>query len=345
MERQYVERSSRFGMSSGPALRLIAIGGLAIFLLLFLMAWGLKQGLKPQESQRPQIRRELSPFDGRRAFADLEKVVALGPRTAGSKAAESCRAMIKRVLSGAGLTVREHRFEAQTPAGSVQMTNVYGIVEGTEPGVVILSNHYDTKRFSSFEFVGANDGGSTTAWMMEMARTLGPRRDGRSVWLVFFDGEEAFENWSAEDGLYGSRAFAAHLAETEQLADIAALINVDMIGDRYLGINQDPGAPDFLRQTIWQAARDLGYSKHFLAVGSGLIEDDHIPFREAGVAAINLIDFSYGGSIAEHRRTWHTPADTLDKVGWESLQVVGDVLYAVLPELDAVLDRLGSRTE
>lgn len=342
---RHVEKSSRLGMSSGPALRLIAAGGLAVFLILFLMAWGLKQGLKPQESQRPQIRREHSPFDGRRAFADLEKVVALGPRTAGSQAAESCRAMIKRALGGAGLTVREHRFEAQTPAGAVPMTNVYGIVEGTEPGVIILSNHYDTKRFSAFEFVGANDGGSTTAWMMEMARALGGGRDGRSVWLVFFDGEEAFETWSAEDGLYGSRAFAAHLEETGRLGEVAALINVDMIGDRYLGINQDPGAPAYLRETIWRAARDLGYGKHFLAVGSGLVEDDHIPFREAGVPAINLIDFSYGGSIAEHRRTWHTAADTLDKVGWESLQVVGDVLYAVLPELDAVLDRVGSETE
>lgn len=333
------------GMASGPALRFIAICGIFLIAILILLSYGLKRGLKPQEQQRAVIRRELSPFDGRKAFTDLERIVALGPRPPGSKAAESCRAIIRRGLRSAGLTVREQPFTASTPAGPKAMVNLYGIVEGTDPGVIILSNHYDTKHIQAFDFAGANDGGSTTAWMLEMARALGGSRDGRSIWLVFFDGEEAFDTWSETDSLYGSREFVRQLTSDGALGDIAALINVDMIGDCYLGISQDPGAPKELNQLVWQVARDQGYSKHFLSIGVGMMDDDHVPFRRAGVPAVNLIDFSYGGSIVEHRKNWHTAEDTIDKVCWESLQVVGDVIYAVLPEMDAVLNRMGSRPE
>jgi glutaminyl-peptide cyclotransferase len=297
--------------------------------------------LKPNPDQRVTIRYEQTPFDGRRAYADLERVVGYGPRPPGSDALERLRGFIKSELRGAGLTVVEHRFEAATPLGPVKMVNVYGVVEGSDPGVIILSNHYDTKRFETFEFVGANDGGSTTAWMMEMARALGPERLGRSIWLMFFDGEEALVRWTEDDSLYGSRAFVRHLREEGQLEQIDALINVDMIGDCYLGVFNDSQAPAWLRDTIWRHAAALGYGSHFLSLGNPDILDDHVPFRNAGVVAINLIDFSYGGSTVEHRANWHTEEDTLDKVCWESLQAVGDVVYDALPAIDEGLDQKG----
>lgn len=214
------------------------------------------------------------------------------------------------------------------------MTNLVGVVQGTLPGLILLSNHYDTKYFPEFTFVGANDGGSTTAWMLEMARSLGPQREGRTIWLCFFDGEEAFQEWTETDSLYGSRAFVQHLAETGEAAQVRAIINVDMIGDCRLGIFKDPGAPAWLQDAVWEQAKRLGYGKAFLLSGRN-IQDDHIPFRRAGIPALELIDFEYGGSAVAHQNTWHTARDTLDKVCAASLQAVGDVIYHALPVIES----------
>jgi len=223
------------------------------------------------------------------------------------------------------------------------MANIYGVVQGSDPGVIVISNHYDTKLFDGFRFVGANDGGSTTAWMLEMARTLGPKRQGHTIWLVFFDGEEALVKWSKSDSLYGSREFVEKHIDNGNRDDIRLVINVDMIGDCYLGISGDPDAPRGLTDLIWQKANELAYGAHFLPFGLAGLQDDHIPFRLAGVHCINLIDFSYGGSQVEHRQNWHTARDTLDKVCWQSLQAVGDVIYDALPEIDSYLSASGSR--
>ncbi len=122
-----------------------------------------------------------------------------------------------------------------------------------------------------------------------------------------------------------------------ELASIQTMINVDMIGDIYLGIHRDPGAPEWLHTIIWNAADRLSYGKHFIR-RSLAVEDDHIPFREAGIPSIELIDFMYGGSVLDHQRTWHTPNDTIDKVSAASLQAVGDVIYHALFDIDAYLN-------
>lgn len=278
-----------------------------------------------------------SPFDGERAFRDLERIVAIGPRTSGSEGHAAMRGYLRTELETAGFQVNEHRFEADTPIGPVQMTNMWVEIAGSEPGLILLSNHYETKYFPQFTFVGANDAGSTTAWMLEMARVMGTQRDGRSLWLVFFDGEEAFKDWSETDSLYGSRAFVDYLREKGLLDQVDVLINVDMIGDRFLGVKRDPGAPTWLSLTIWNTARELGHGAHFL--GESLaINDDHVPFRRAGIDAINIIDFEYGDSPRAHRNTWHTPRDTIDKVSAGSLQVIGDVIYHALPRIETHLD-------
>ena len=276
-------------------------------------------------------------FDGVRAYETLKEVVAIGPRPPGSSEAAALRDLIRTELAQAGLEVTEYPFDTDTPLGKRHMVNLVVVVKGTRPGVIALGNHYDTKFFDRFRFVGANDGGATTAWMIEMARTLGPARKGRSVWLLWFDGEEAFQEWTATDSLYGSRETVRRLRATQELGEVRALINLDMIGDCHLGIARDAGAPPWLVNVLWKSAAELGYERHFLAE-SQTIEDDHVPFRLAGVPCINLIDFEYGTSRAEHDATWHTANDTIDRVCPASLQAVGDVVYHALPAIESVLD-------
>lgn len=213
------------------------------------------------------------------------------------------------------------------------MTNLSVTCEGTRPGTIIISGHYDTKYLPYINFVGANDAGSSTAFLLEMARTLGPTREGYSVQFVWFDGEEAIVDWSETDSLYGSREMVRRLREDDRLGEIKAMINVDMIGDCRLNILRDPGAPGWLRDVIWSTAAELGYSRNFTWIEKSL-DDDHMPFRRAGIPAINLIDFEYGENALEHGLNWHTERDTIDRVCPESLQAVGDVLFHALPRVE-----------
>ncbi|MEX2016388.1 MAG: M28 family peptidase [Candidatus Hydrogenedentales bacterium] len=278
-----------------------------------------------------------SPFDGSRAYRDLEALVAMGPRVPGTEASRQAQAYIRRELEQAGLTVHEHAFQAKTPKGARAMANLYGVVEGNEPGVILLSTHYDTKYMPDIQFVGANDGGSTTAWLIEMARVLGPEREGKTVWLVFYDGEEAFVEWTEDDSLYGSRAFVEHLRDKDLLETVEAAVNVDMIGDCELGVFKDAGALKWLEDAVWETAHELEHDDLFLPRPLSL-EDDHVPLRDAGVPSMNLIDFHYGGGVNAHRQNWHTSRDTIDKVCAESLKVVGDVIWHALPKIERALD-------
>ena len=274
-----------------------------------------------------------SPFDGQRAYETLTTVVGFGPRPPGSEALASLRQYIVQELTSAGLEVRQQSFTAQTPLGPREMVNITGVVQGTKPGTIILGNHYDTKYFENQVFVGANDGGSTTAWMIEMARALGAAREGRTVYLCFFDGEEALVSWTSTDSLYGSRHYVETLLAEDTLDEIEAMINVDMIGDCDLKLPRDRNAPAWLTAAIWDEASRQGYATQFVTAAQS-VQDDHIPFRNAGVQAVELIDFSFGAGNSY----WHTPADTADKCCASSLQAVGTVLYHSLPLIDAQLD-------
>ncbi|HOS04118.1 MAG TPA: M28 family peptidase [Candidatus Hydrogenedentes bacterium] len=324
--------------AEGNALKIIAVAGALIVLALLGLSYVLREGLKKNENERVATRSRQSPYDGERAFAVLKTVVGFGPRPSGSAALEQLRDYIRRELKESGLEVREHAFDANTPLGVKRMVNLVGVSQGTTPGVIVLGGHYETKFFPDFTFVGANDAGSSTAWLIEMARVLSGSREGRSVWIVFFDGEEAMVKWSDADSLYGSRAFVEDIRQRGELSDIRAMINVDMIGDCYLGLYRDPTAPRWLEDCLWNTAQDLGYAEHFLE-RTLQVDDDHMPFRKAGIPAVDLIDFVYGGSILDHQRNWHTVQDTLDKVCAASLQAVGDVVYRALPKIDALLDK------
>lgn len=269
-------------------------------------------------------------FNGSRAFADLQHLVALGPRPPGSKALENSRAWIISELQRAGCQVDQDRFVAQTPVGNIPMINLIAKIPGKESDkVIMITGHYDTKLENNFKFVGADDGGSSAAFLLEMARVLRQSPHKLTLWLVFFDGEEALQNWSDTDSLYGSRHLVAKLTESGELSRIQAMILVDMIGDTHLDINRDQNSSPWLNDLVFQTANKLGYSKYFLNTPANII-DDHIPFVNAGVSAIDLIDLDYGPNGSY----WHSAHDTPEHCSPASLTIVGRVVRAALDALD-----------
>jgi glutaminyl-peptide cyclotransferase len=269
-------------------------------------------------------------FNGGRAFDDLKRLVEFGPRPPGSKALAESRQWIIRQLQQSGCEVEEDSFVADTPVGSIPMTNLMAKVSGARPEVLIVAGHYDTKRFDTGRFVGANDGASSTAFLLELGRLLGRRKNPAAYWLVFFDGEEALRpQWSAADSLYGSRHLAAKLTANGELSRIHAMILVDMIADANLDIHRDSSSTPWLTDMIFRTAHRLGYSRYFLDEPMP-IEDDHIPFVNAGVSAADVIDLDYGPGNSYH----HTLKDTVDRCSVASMTVVGRVVTATLEELE-----------
>jgi Zn-dependent M28 family amino/carboxypeptidase len=267
-------------------------------------------------------------FNGQRALDDVKRAVAFGPRPAGSEASRQMQAWIVQELKAQGWEVVEDRFTARTPAGDLAMTNLIAKKPGLTGRTVAISGHTDTKRFP-FRFVGANDGGSSTAVLLELARSLKDQRFRNDIWLVFFDGEEAVRNWTETDSLYGSRHLAARMASDGSLARLLALINVDMIGDRDLHIIDEDSSTPFLRQYLHAAAAKLGYSRH-VETQPESIDDDHVPFLQRGAHAIDLIDFDYG----PRNSYWHTAQDTPDKLSAQSLKITGSLVVEMLHMLE-----------
>jgi Zn-dependent M28 family amino/carboxypeptidase len=268
-------------------------------------------------------------FDGAAALRHVERLVAIGPRVAGSPGGMKAREYIAaelRKLKGVQVQVRP--FQAPTPHGTLAMANVVAVVPGRRPDVVMLAGHYDTKLYTEFRFVGANDGGSSAALLLELARRLAAAPRDYTYWLVWFDGEEARVTWTDRDSLYGSRRLAEDLATARQLP--RAMILVDMIGDRELQIRREAHSAGWLTEIIWETAARLGYGRHFVR-DSLPVEDDHVPFLRLGVPAALLIDFDFPA--------WHTAEDTLDKISAESLAIVGQVVLESLPSVEHHLSR------
>lgn len=267
-------------------------------------------------------------FDANAAWEHLRQLVALGPRPAGSAGIEQSRAYIRKQLTAAGITPVEQTWTATTPLGPVRMVNLIATIPGARRDRLVIAGHYDTKRFAELRFVGANDGGSSAAMLIEMARVLKARRNVLTVELLFLDGEEAVVEWQGEDRTYGSRHYVDTAARDGSLRSLLALILVDMVGDRDLLIKRDLNSTPWLTDLVWDAARREKRESSFSSESTE-IEDDHLPFVRAGVPAVDIIDLDYA--------PWHTAGDTLDAVGARSLQVVGDVLLAALPQLEARL--------
>ncbi len=272
-------------------------------------------------------------FDGGRAYEHIRQLVAFGPRPPGSTALEQTRQYIKRELKAAGIDAVDQAFDADTPLGRFRMVNLVARIPGALPDRVVFGGHYDTKLFRQFRFVGANDAGSSTAFLIEWARVLKARSNRFTSEIVFFDGEEALrEEWLDPDNRYGSRHFVKTARDDGSLRQIRAMILVDMVGERDVRLRRESGSTRWLTDVIWAAARRLGRHDAF-ADEEMAVDDDHMPFVEAGIPAVDLIDLDYPA--------WHTAGDTLDKVSARSLQVVGEVLAGALPEIEKRLAATG----
>jgi Zn-dependent M28 family amino/carboxypeptidase len=269
-------------------------------------------------------------FNGAKALEyTREFVTATGPRYNGSAGLLRAQDFLRKAFAHDKL--EEDTFTSSTPAGPQQMHNFIVRFPGRQDGVIVVATHYETNYpLRNINFVGANDGGATTGLLLELANHLrGHVLDGPSVWLVFFDGEEAVEQWSASDSLYGSKHLAAKWQADGTLKRIKAFILTDMVGDKSLDVLHDTYSTPWLSELIKKAADEKGYGSYFYAK-SEPIEDDHKPFVQRGVPSVDVIDMDYGPDDSYH----HTAEDTLDKLSAKSLAIVGNTLLEAIQLLD-----------
>src|SRR5439155_1167010 len=263
-------------------------------------------------------------FDGKRAFAHVVKQVSFGPRPSGSQAMLHLQDYLQSELQSYGCNVETDAFGADTPVGRLSMKNILVKILGEKPGVILLGTHYDT--LLKDNFVGADDGGSSTAVMLELARLLCPRHGKYGVWIAFFDGEEAMKSWSATDSRYGSRQMAARLSSSSDIKKLKAFLLADIVGGRTAQFLRESNSNPALIDLVWNTAAKLGYSALFLNAMTSA-EDDHDSFMKRGVPAVDVIgDFVHNGY-------WHTPQDALDKISAKTLASVGHVFLESVKEL------------
>ena len=271
-------------------------------------------------------------FSGESAYEFTRRAIEFGPRPSSSEAIKGLQVYILEQLKTCICEVIQDNFIARTPRGDVAMKNIIArfparfSANGT-PRAIAVTGHYDTKYFPGRKFVGASDGGSSTGLLLELARVLTGEAHPNDVYVVFFDGEEAVGEWTNTDKLYGSRHLVSKWRADGTLSRIRAVFNVDMIGDRKLNIKKVSNGSRGLVELVWSVAEDLGYSRYFLQEEIA-IDDDHMPFLEAGVGAVDLIDFDY--------EPWHEDSDTLDKLSPNSLEVVGRVVHEVVKRFDTM---------
>jgi glutaminyl-peptide cyclotransferase len=280
----------------------------------------------------------LPHIDAKRAFEYTREVTAFGERYMGNENHKKLERYILDHLKGD--QVEDDSFTADTVEGKFPVRNIIDKFPGTKDGIIVIMGHYDTNYWlRGTGYVGANDGGSSTAILLEFANQLrGARtgdsaspkkRDGYSVWLVWTDGEEAVKTWTETDSLYGTRHLAEKWEKDGTLKKIKALMVMDMIGDADLDIIRNTNGTSWLLDLIYTAAERMGYQSHFYAL-QGPIEDDHLPFYNRGVPSADVIDLDYGYHNVFH----HTPQDTMDKLSPKSLEISGDTILETVHLLD-----------
>lgn len=322
----------------------------SLFLILILLPLMLLSGCTspaPAPAPVPPKAPTTTSFDGKRAFEHVRRQVEFGPRPAGSAELAQTRAYIITELKSYGLAVTEDEFEPVTPNGKIKMVNIVAELPGESPNLILLASHYDTKLFKDFRFVGANDGGSSTGALLEIARVLATsgKKPGFTYRFVFFDGEEAVckewedcKNPDGPDNLYGSRHYAEKITANGNLVLVKAMILLDMMGYKNLNLGRDEmadlqskrltGKPSWLVDIVWATGKELGYTKIFADHSENVGGDDHQPFLELNVPAMDIIQLE----TYEH---WHQPTDTLDQIAPESLKAVGDTVILSLPKIEA----------
>lgn len=266
-----------------------------------------------------------SRFNGERAMQYTRQFAGIGPRWVGGSGHRQAEAYLRRQFLKDHLI--DDSFTADTPEGAMPMHNFIVQFPGKKKGVIVLATHYETNYpLRATPFVGANDGAATTGLLLELANHLrGHQLEGYSVWLVFFDGEEAFQRWSRTDSTYGSRHLAAKWQNDGTLRQIKAFLLADMIGDKDLNIDRDSNSTPWLLDLVGQAASNLYYQSHFYS-RDNTVDDDHIPFVQRGVPCADVIDIDYGPNNSYH----HTTQDTIDKLSSKSLTIVGDTFLETI---------------
>jgi glutaminyl-peptide cyclotransferase len=271
-------------------------------------------------------------FDGAAAYDYTQKLVSFGPRPPASDAIRQTQDYILSSLKSFGCPVDVDDFHASTPIGDLAMKNIVVKIPGEGPGIILLLTHYDTVRIPGF--VGADDAGSSSGLMLEMARVLcaGKEREPNAVWIAFLDGEEAqlvqdgVAQWTADDSVFGSRELAARMDLSGDLKRVRAVLLADMVGAKGISIRQDPGSTAWLNSLVWKVADRLGYRNVFIVASNGGVEDDHTPFLSHHVPAADITEFP-------NYPYWHTTQDTMDKLSPRSLAIVGHVFLESVHEL------------
>lgn len=270
----------------------------------------------------------IAPFDGQRAFTEVEALVAISPRDAGTPNGRKAAEHIYRRLNVFGIDAEIDTFTDETPEGAKTMHNVVGRIPGTTDRWLIVGSHFDTMPGID-GFQGANDGGSSTGVLLELARLLSDTKPATGIIFAFFDGEEGIAGYIQGDGLHGSRHMAAQLLNSGQHRNIDGMILLDMVGDRDLHFVLPADSSRRLAKSLFDAAHATGYREHFSLSRTSLITDDHVPFMQIGIPAIDIIDFKYGSEPGRNNY-WHTDQDHLGNISADSLEITGRVVLELL---------------
>lgn len=288
--------------------------------------------LQPNQSAEPNRVPAMGPrpnLNGNHVMQYVKEIVAIGSRPVGSPGHAKLEQYIHSKLKGD--SVEDDTFTAQTPVGNVRVNNIIAKFPGKKEGIIVVAGHYDTNYPLPKNYVGANDGGSSTALLLALADELrGKPNDGYSIWLVWTDAEEAFVKWTADDSVYGTKHLAQKWQQDGTAKKIKAFLLVDMIGDADLDIQHETNSTRWLSDLVYKAASDLGYQSHFYRL-EGAIDDDHLPILKIGVPAVDIIDLDYGYNNSYH----HTTEDTIDKLSPQSLAIAGDVVLESIRLLNA----------
>ena len=290
----------------------------------------LKRAVAPMLVLVPLAAPAQAHFNGAKALEYTRQFVAIGPRWPTSQGHVKAEEFLRNQFRHDQL--EEDAFTANTPIGAVPMRNFIVRFPGKKDGAIVLATHYETNYpLRNINFVGANDGGSTTGLLIAIADQLraqtagGKKLDGYSVWLLFDDGEEAFQAWTDSDSTYGTKHLAARWGRDGTLGKIKAFILADMIGDKDLDIQRESQSTDWLVAVVRQAVKKFAYDRYFFKKDME-VSDDHLPFVRRGVPSIDIIDLDYGPNNSYH----HTAQDTLDKISAASLTIDGDVFMETI---------------
>lgn len=293
--------------------------------------------IAPEDQAPPAA--QTGGFDGQKAYDFTAKLVSFGPRPPASDAIHHTQDYIVTTLKGFGCAVDTDDFHSPTPIGDLGMENIVAKIPGTGQGIILLLTHYDTVRLDNF--VGADDGGSSSGLMLEMARLLcgASAKQPNAVWIAFLDGEEdqmnftsaqqAQNTWNDPDTTYGSRELAAKMAVSGDLKRTRAVILADMVGQKNLRVSPESSSTRWLADLVWKTANRLQYKNVFDPAEVGAVTDDHGPFLKRGVPSVDVIEADW----LTNYPFWHTTEDTMDKLSPKSLAVVGHVILASIGEL------------